>query len=149
MNTGAPLPSVEEARGRVLHFQRKLHEWASNDAERRFRDLWNLVCDPATLRVAWSRVSRNRGSRTAGIDAATRRHVEARGVDRFLAELREELRAGTFRPLPVRERLIPKPDGRRRRLGIPTVIAYREVVQAVFGFVGGEASVSSLVRGAA
>ena len=43
MNTGAPFPSVEVAQGRILHFQRKLHVWASNDAERRFRDLWNLV----------------------------------------------------------------------------------------------------------
>src|SRR5215207_3189993 len=121
VNTGAPLPSVEVAQERVLHFQRKLHEWASNDAERGFCDLWNLVCDPATLVVAWSRVSRNRGSRTAGVDVTTRRHVEARGVDRFLREVREELRAGTFRPLPVRERLIPKRDGRKRRLGIPTL----------------------------
>ena len=85
MNTGAPFPELEVARERVLHFQRKLHEWASDDAERRFHDLWNLVCDPATLVVAWSRVSRNRGSRTAGVDAATRRHVEARGVEQFLA----------------------------------------------------------------
>jgi hypothetical protein len=43
VNTGAPFPSVAEAQGRALHFQRKLHEWASNDAERGFRDLWNLV----------------------------------------------------------------------------------------------------------
>ena len=61
MNTGAPFPSVAVAQERVLHYQRKLHEWASDDAERRFCDLWNLVCDPATLVVAWSRVSRNRG----------------------------------------------------------------------------------------
>src|ERR1019366_8950609 len=47
----------------------------------------NLVCDPATLVVAWSRMSRNRGSRTAGVDAATRRDVEARGVEQFLWEL--------------------------------------------------------------
>src|ERR671922_1858639 len=121
VNTGAPLPSAAGAQERVLDLPRKLHAWASNDAERRVCDLWNLVCDPATLVVAWSRVSRNRGSRTAGVDAATRRHVEARGVDQFLTELREELRAGTFRPLPVRERLIPKRDGRKRRLGIPTL----------------------------
>lgn len=137
MNTGAPFPSVEVAHGRVLHFQRKLHEWASNDAERRFHDLWNLVCDPATLVVAWSRVSRNRGSRTAGVDAATRRHVEARGVDQFLTELREELRAGTFRPLPVRERLIPKRGG-KRRLGIPALrdrvcqMALKLVLEPIF-----------------
>jgi RNA-directed DNA polymerase len=138
VNTGAPFPSVEAAQERVLHFQRKLHEWASNDAERRFRDLWNLVCDPATLVVAWSRVSRNRGSRTAGIDAATRRHVEALGVERFLRELRDELKAGEFRPLPVRERMIPKPDGRRRRLGIPTLkdrvvqMALKLVLEPIF-----------------
>jgi RNA-directed DNA polymerase len=139
VNTGAPFPELLAAQGRVLHFQRKLHEWASNDAERRFCDLWNLVCDPATLVVAWSRVSRNRGSRTAGVDAATRRHVEARGVDQFLTELRGELRAGTFRPLPVRERLIPKRDGKKfRRLGIPALcdrtveMAVKLVLEPIF-----------------
>src|SRR5438270_11199055 len=105
VNTGAPFPELDVAQGRVLHFQRKLHEWASADAERGFHGLWNLVCDPATLVVAWSRVSRNRASRTAGVDAATRRHVEARGVDQFLRELREELRPRTFRPLAVGGRL--------------------------------------------
>ena len=139
MNTGAPFPEPKVAEERVLHFQRKLHEWASNDDQRRFHDLWNLVCDPATLVVAWSRVSRNRGSRTAGVDAATRRHVEARGVDQFLSELREELRAETFRPLPVRERMIPKRDGRKRRLGIPTLkdrvvqMALKLVMEPIFG----------------
>jgi hypothetical protein len=57
VNTGAPLPSVEVARGLVLHFQRKLHVWASNDAERRFRDLWNLVSKPPDVlmesRMRW------------------------------------------------------------------------------------------------
>jgi hypothetical protein len=77
-----------------------------------------------TLVVAWSRgrrVSRNRGSRTAGIDGKARRHVEQIGVARFLRELRGELKSGEFRPLPVRERLIPKRDGKMRRLGIPTL----------------------------
>ena len=138
MNTGAPLPGVEVAQERVLHYQRKLHELASADAECRFHDLWNLVCDPATLVVAWSRVSRNRGSRTAGVDAATRRHVEAFGVEQFLTGLRGELKAGTFRPLPVRERLIPKRDGRMRRLGIPTLkdrvaqMALKLVMEPIF-----------------
>jgi RNA-directed DNA polymerase len=81
-------------------------DWPAPKA--RFHDLWNLVSDPAMPVVAWSRVSRNRGSRTAGVDAGTRRRVEARGIDRFLCGLREKLRAGTLRPLPVRERLIPK-----------------------------------------
>ena len=82
MNTGAPFPSVAEAQGRVLHFQRKLHEWASKDAERRFHDLWNLVCDPATLVVAWSRVSRNQGQGLPGstpLLAATSKRVASIG----------------------------------------------------------------------
>lgn len=139
MNTGAPLPGLDEAQGRVLDFQCKLHEWASEDVERRFCDLWNLVCDPATLVVAWSRVSRNRGSRTAGIDGKTRSYVEQElGVERFLVELRSELKAGEFRPLPVRERLIPKRDGRKRRLGIPALrdrvvqMALKLVMEPIF-----------------
>jgi RNA-directed DNA polymerase len=138
VNTGDPFPELLVAQGQVLHYQRKLHAWASADAERRFHDLWNLVCDPATLVVAWSRVSRNRGSRTAGVDATTRRHVEDAGVQRFLTELRGELKAGTFRPLPVRERLIPKRDGRLRRLGIPTLkdrvaqMALKLVIEPIF-----------------
>jgi RNA-directed DNA polymerase len=139
VNTGAPSPDLAEARERVLHLQRKLHDWASADAERRFRDVWNLVCDPATLAVAWSRVSQNRGSRTAGIDAFTRYHVEQRlGVERFLTELRGELKAGRFRPSPVRERAIPKRGGALRYLGIPTLrdrvvqMALKLVLEPIF-----------------
>jgi RNA-directed DNA polymerase len=139
VNTSAPLPGLDEARERVLHVQRKLHEWASEDAERRFQDLWNLVCDPATLMVAWSRVSQNRGSRTAGIDGKTRSYVEQNiGVAQFLTGLRGELKSGQFRPLAVRERLIPKRDGRMRRLGIPTLkdrvvqMALKLVMEPIF-----------------
>jgi RNA-directed DNA polymerase len=64
MNTGAlPVPPV--ARERVLGIQRKLHQWASDDPQRRFNDLHNLVCDPAVLMVAWLRVRSNTGSRSA------------------------------------------------------------------------------------
>jgi RNA-directed DNA polymerase len=138
VNTSASPRGLEEAQRRVLHVQCKLHEWASQDAERRFCDLWNLVCDPATLLVAWSRVSQNRGSRTAGVDAVTRQHVEQYGVQQFLTELRGELKADAFRPLPVRERLIPKRDGRMRRLGIPTLkdrvvqMALKLVLEPIF-----------------
>lgn len=139
MNIGAPHPGLEGAKERVLHVQRKLHEWASADAERRFHDLWNLVCDPATLEVAWSKVSHNRGSRTAGIDAFTRYHVEHRyGEARFLAELRSELKEGLFRPMPVREHKIPKRGGSMRALGIPTLkdrvvqMALKLVLEPIF-----------------
>ncbi len=139
MNTGARLPGLDEAEQRVLHFQRKLHDWASVDAERRFCDLWNLACDPATLLVAWSRVSANRGSRTAGVDSMTRHRVEQQlGAERFLRGLRDELKERRFRPAPVRERQIPKRDGNKRRLGIPTIkdrvvqMALKLVLEPIF-----------------
>src|SRR5437588_3764552 len=91
---------------------------AVQDERKSFGDLFNLVCDPATLLVAWERVKRNRGSRTAGVDGQTRKQVEQAGVDGVLAKLREELKSGTYRPLPARERLIPKRWGKVRSLGI-------------------------------
>ena len=120
MKTLAPL-SAEEAEQRVLGWQTKLHRWAVQDDQARFGDLFNLVCDPATLLVAWERVKRNRGSRTAGVDGQTRARVEQIGVAGVLAELRQELKDGTYRPLPARERLIPKRSGKLRSLGISTV----------------------------
>ena len=70
MKTGAPqpAPSLEEAQARVLGIQTKLHQWAIGDPARRFDDLFNLVCDPAFLLVAWHRVRGNKGARTAGVD---------------------------------------------------------------------------------
>ena len=106
------------AEQRVLGWQTKLHRWAAQDEQLRFGDLFNLVCDPATLLVAWERVKRNRGSRTAGVDGQTRRVVEQMGVEGVLARLRSELKDGTYRPLPARERLIPKRSGKLRTLGI-------------------------------
>ena len=120
MNTGAPVPGLDEARARVLGIQTKLHRWATGDPRRRFDDLFNLVVDPAFLLLAWHRVRGNKGARSAGVDGQTARTIEAgRGVEAFLTDLRHELKAGRFTPLPVRERMIPKAGGRLRRLGIP------------------------------
>jgi RNA-directed DNA polymerase len=55
--------------------QTKLHRWAVRDPDRRFDDLYNLVCDPAFLVVAWTRVRGNRGARTAGVDGDRTRSV--------------------------------------------------------------------------
>ena len=116
--------------------QAKLHRWAAADSGRRFGDLFNFVCDPATLIVAFDRVAGNTGSRTAGVDGLTVADVEQQtGAPGFLDDLRAQLKAGTFRPLPVRERKIPKPggSGKLRKLGIPTVAD--RVVQAALKLV--------------
>ena len=117
MNTLAPL-DAKSASERVLGWQTKLHRWAAEDEQKRFGDLFNLVCDPATLLVAWERVKRNRGSRTPGVDGQTRKRIEQIGVEVVLGELREELKSASYRPLPSRERVIPKRSGKLRSLGI-------------------------------
>jgi RNA-directed DNA polymerase len=120
VNTGVLWPEVEAAEAQVLRVQTKLHQWAIDDPGRRFDDLFNLVCDPAVLVVAWRRVRGNRGKRTAGVDGV-RPDAVVDVEDGFLAELRDDLKARRFTPMPVRERMIPKPGStKRRRLGIPT-----------------------------
>jgi len=136
-NGGAPAAGVPMGpRRRVSEMQAKLHRWAAADPGRRFDDLFNFVHDPATLIVAFDRVAGNTGSRTAGVDGLTVAQVEQQvGAPGFLDDLRAQLKAGTFRPLPVRERKIPKPggSGRLRKLGIPTVAD--RVVQAALKLV--------------
>ena len=122
MNTDEPDHGLLHAERRVLEIQTKLHRWASDDSDRRFDDLYNLVADPAFLEVAWERVRGNKGARTAGVDGQTARYIEdVRGLQGFLAELRDDLKARTFRPLPVRPRAIPKAGGKLRYLGIATI----------------------------
>jgi len=77
---------------RVREMQTKLHRWAVADAGRRFDDLYNLVCDPAFLLIAWERVAGNSGARTAGVDRYTVRDViDKVGVTVFLEDLRHQL----------------------------------------------------------
>ena len=130
VNTGDPELEYAfyEAERRVLGIQAKLHRWARDDSHRRFDDLYNLVCDPAFLLVAWVRVRSNKGARSAGVDGRSAWYIEATGVEGFLERLRSALKDRSFGPLPVRERMIPKADGKKRRLGIATITD--RVVQA-------------------
>ncbi len=121
MNTDDTELVLLRAERRVREIQTKLHRWARDDPHRRFDDLFNLVADPAFLLVAWDRVRTNKGARTAGVDGATASFLAARGVEVFLDELRSQLKDRSFRPLPVRERMIPKAGGKLRRLGIAAV----------------------------
>jgi RNA-directed DNA polymerase len=118
VNTDEPVPGLYTAERRVREIQAKLHRWASDDPHRRFDDLHNLVCDPAFVLVAWDRVRHNKGARSAGVDGRTAYAIEAEiGVEVFCDRLRQRLKTRTFRPVAVRERMIPKANGKKRRLG--------------------------------
>lgn len=108
----------------LLTEQTKLHARSWKQSDYVFRKLWGLVTDPRNLRMAFARVARNRGHRTAGVDGVTVRSVlKTWGAERFVDELRAELRSGSHRPSPVRRIRIPKKGkpGEFRPLGIPTV----------------------------
>src|SRR5713226_7318926 len=131
VNTGAVAwPDDFTASVMVRRMQTKLHRWATEDPGRRFGDLFNLVYDPAFLVAAWERVSTNRGAKTAGIDKATAARIETWvGVEAFLEQIRVSLKSGGFRPVEVRQVMIPKGNsGKFRKLGIPTIAD--RVVQA-------------------
>jgi RNA-directed DNA polymerase len=130
VNIGAARwPDPDSAYLSVRRMQTKLHRWATEDPGRRFGDLVNLIYDRAFLVHAWERVSTNRGAKTPGIDRASAAQIETWiGVEVFLGQIRDSLKSGDFQPVEVRQVMIPKTNGKLRKLGIPTVAD--RVVQA-------------------
>lgn len=108
-----------EAADQVLHLQSRLREAAKRHPGRRFHALYDRIWRSDVLREAWRRVKRNKGA--AGVDAQTIAAIQQYGEERFLSETQAVLREGKYRPAAVLRRYIPKADGRRRPLGIPTV----------------------------
>jgi RNA-directed DNA polymerase len=104
----------------VRQLQNRLWAAAKQSSERRFHALYDRIYRGDVLWMAWERVRANRGA--GGVDNVTLADVEVYGVERMLAELQRDLRAGTYHPAPVRRVKIPKPDGSKRPLGIPTVV---------------------------
>ena len=127
------LPTPEHIRT----LQRKLYRKAKQEPAFRFYALYDKVCRAGILRHAYDRVRANKGS--AGIDGVTFEAIrDNEGEPAFLAELGEALRTKTYQASPVKRVMIPKGNGEKRPLGIPTIrdrvaqMAVKLVVEPIF-----------------
>jgi RNA-directed DNA polymerase len=106
-------------REKSRELQRQLSLAAKRSGTRRFHALYDRIVRPDVLWRAWVEVRANGGS--PGVDGMSLEDVERYGVEAYLSQLAEDLKAQRYRPSPVLRVEIPKPDGRTRPLGIPTV----------------------------
>jgi RNA-directed DNA polymerase len=131
-----PVTDKDPAVGKVQELQRKLWASAKQSKTRRFHALYDRIYRSDVLWEAWRRVRSNRGA--AGVDAETIQAIEQYGAEQWVAEIQAVLRAGEYRPQPVKRRYIPKADGKQRPLGIPTVrdrvvqMAAKLVIEPIF-----------------
>jgi RNA-directed DNA polymerase len=103
----------------VQKLQTALHDKAKGSSKFRFYALYDKVYREDVLTFAYDCCKANGGA--AGVDDQTFEDIEEYGLKRWLDELTQELENQTYRPQPVRRVYIPKPDGKQRPLGIPTV----------------------------
>jgi group II intron reverse transcriptase/maturase len=111
--------SSNDPEDKVRELQRTLWRAAKRHRGRRFHALYDRIYRGDVLWEAWRRVRGKHGA--AGVDGETIAAIEQRGVAEFLEGIQGDLKTGRYRPAPVQRRYIPKADGRRRPLGIPTV----------------------------
>jgi RNA-directed DNA polymerase len=97
----------------------RIYEMAKSNRKKRFWGLYCHICKMETLKEAYILSKRNKGS--AGIDGMTFEKIEEEGLETFLETIQHELMEQTYKPSKNRKVEIPKPNGKKRMLGIPTI----------------------------
>ena len=104
---------------KLQKLQAALHAQAKAKPNQRFHALYDKVYREDVLRYAYERCKANQGA--AGVDGQRFQDIERQGEAAWLSRLAQELKDKTYRPDAVRRVYIPKPDGKKRPLGIPTI----------------------------
>jgi group II intron reverse transcriptase/maturase len=111
--------AIDTKEDKTQELREKLYLAAKTSKTRRFHALYDKVYRLDFLKNAWSQVKRNKGS--AGVDGESIEDIVMKGEDEVLLEIQQTLERNEYRPRSVKRVYIPKPDGRKRPLGIPTV----------------------------
>jgi len=101
----------------VEEMQKHVGKLARRNPSCRFHGLYGDLCQEAWLTEAWRRIRLNKGSQTAGVDGKTGDDVDESLIKRLADKLKRE----EYKPTPVRRVYIPKANGKKRPLGIPTI----------------------------
>ena len=127
---------INTPKEKVRKLQRTLYRAAKANRKRKFGVLYDKVWRWDILMEATKRVLSNKGC--PGVDGQTVEEIRTYGVERFVAEIQKELREKTYHPDQVLRKYIPKPNGKLRALGIPTVkdriiqMAVKLVIEPIF-----------------
>ena len=116
---------------RIRTLQGKLYLKAKAEPTFRFYLLYDKIHRDDMLRHAYALARSNKGA--PGVDGVTFAMIEADGLEAWLDGIREDLRAKTYRPQPVRRVMIPKPGGGERPLGIATWTSNCTAIQTTLG----------------
>ncbi len=128
----------ESVPDKLRQLRLKLYQKAKKEPAFRFYALYDRVYRMDVLRAAWRQVGKRR--KAAGIDGVRAEMIleQEQGVETFLAEIQEELKQKRYCPSPVKRVYIPKADGKKRPLGIPTLkdrvvqMAVMLIIQPIF-----------------
>ena len=118
-NLGAKQKSQMSDKERVRDLQRKLYLKAKQEKKFRFYSLYDKVMSKRFINEAYKRVKSKGGA--AGVDGITFKEIENRGIEKYLSDIKVELKERTYKPSPVRRVYIRKSNGKNRPLGIPTI----------------------------
>lgn len=127
---------TKDPRDKVRELQRKLWVSAKKSRARRFHALYDKIYRRDILEEAWRRVKSRRG--VGGVDGETIREIETRGEEFFLKDIQSQLKEGRYYPQAVKRVYIPKANGKKRPLGIPTIrdrvvqMAAKMVLEPIF-----------------